>query len=111
MSTPVRAESVTAVMKPWFEDRLQNLEYGLLNPPVHYIRNTQAALAAPRLWNPYPPDIARLICSVEKRLLQLRQQSRGLIDHLLHTPPVYTGRALVSQHIQQRLRQTAHRRH
>ena len=61
MSTPVRAESVTAVMKPWFEDRLQNLEYGLLNPPVHYIRNTQAALAAPRLWNPYPPDIARLI--------------------------------------------------
>jgi hypothetical protein len=61
MGTPVCAESVTAAMKPRFEDRLQNLEHGLLNPPVHHIRNTQAAFATSRLWNPYPPDITWLI--------------------------------------------------
>src|ERR1035438_10104741 len=81
MSTPVCAESVTAAVKPWFEDRLQNLEYGLLNPPVQHIRNTQAALAPSRFRNPYPPDIARLIRSIEKKLLQLGQQSRS------HRPP------------------------
>jgi hypothetical protein len=53
MSTPFCAESVTAVMKPRLEDRLQNLEYGLLNPPVHYIRDGQRELhwTAVRLWD------------------------------------------------------------
>ncbi len=110
MSTPVGAESVTAAVKPWFEDRFQNLEYGLLNPPVHHIRNTQAALAASRFRNSHSPDITPSIGSLEKRFLQLRQQSRRLIDHLLHAPPVHPGRSLVSRHVQQRLRQIARRR-
>ena len=39
MSAAIGAEPVTAGVKGRLEDRLQNLEHGLLNHPVHDIRN------------------------------------------------------------------------
>jgi hypothetical protein len=37
VSAPTRTEAMAAVMESRLEDRLQNLEHGLLSRPVHYI--------------------------------------------------------------------------
>src|SRR5271157_5524645 len=41
VSAPTRTEAMAAVMESRLEDRLQNLEHGLLSRPVHYIRDAK----------------------------------------------------------------------
>ena len=66
MSAPVRTKSVTACVEGWFKDRLQYLQHGLLNPTVHHIRNSQTSLPASWFFNPYPPDVSRLVCALKE---------------------------------------------
>src|SRR6202034_1594790 len=61
VSATVRAESVTAVVKGRFEDRLQDLEDRLLNRPVDHVWNAEPALSAPWLRQPDAAYFARPI--------------------------------------------------
>src|SRR4030088_1882661 len=58
VSPALWAKPVTAGVKAWFEDRLQDLKHRLLNHPVHDVRNAQPPLPASGLWQPDPADIA-----------------------------------------------------
>ena len=63
----LRPESVAARMKGRFEDRLQNLEHGLLNPPVNHVRDAQSAFPSAWLGNPNPADVTRLVRPIQQR--------------------------------------------
>jgi hypothetical protein len=73
VSAAVRTKSMTTWVEGWLKDRLQYLQRGLLNPPVDHIWDSQASLSASWFFNPYPPDVSRLICALKEYSLQLGQ--------------------------------------
>jgi hypothetical protein len=54
------------------EDRLQDLEHGLLNRPIHHVRDAKPPLPTAGLRQPDPADIARPIASRQQSIAQRR---------------------------------------
>jgi hypothetical protein len=62
----MRAEAMTAGVEGRFKDRLQGLEHGLLNCPIHHVGNAKPPLPASGLRQPDPANIARPIASCQQ---------------------------------------------
>ncbi len=104
-------ESMAARMKGRFEDRLQYLEHGLLNPPINHVRDAQTALSPAWLGDPNPADVTRLGRPVQQRTLQPRQKRPGGAQHLFHAATVHACGAFVTNNVQQGHRQVRWQRH
>lgn len=106
-----RPESVAARMQGRREDRLQNLEHGLLNPPIDHVRDAQTAFPSAWPGNPNPADVARPVRPVQQRTLQTRQKRPGGAQDFVHAASVHARSALVANNVQQGRRQIRWRRH
>ncbi len=109
--TATGAEPVAAGVEGRLEDRLQNLEHGLLHHTVHHIGNTQSPLPAAGLGDPDPTYIARPVASRQQLTTQHRKQARSFLNRFLHAATVHTGRALVARDVQKRPCQIRQGRH
>src|SRR5271166_4586655 len=76
VSAPTRTEAMAAVMESRLEDRLQNLEHGLLSRPVHYIRDAKPPLPASGFRQPDPMNFARPIAPCQQCMTQLGDERR-----------------------------------
>src|SRR5271165_7244668 len=79
VSAPTRTEAMAAVMESRLEDRLQNLEHGLLSRPVHYIRDAKPPLPASGFRQPDPTNFARpIIAPCQQCMTQLGDERRSM---------------------------------
>jgi hypothetical protein len=42
------------------------LQHGLLDPSIHHIWDSQTSLSTSWFFNPYAPDISRLVCALKE---------------------------------------------
>ena len=89
------------------EDRLQDLEHGLLHPPIHDIRDTESPFAPARLRNPDAADVSRAVTPVQQSASQRPQQTRRSCDHLVHAATVHSGCPFVPCNVPQGHRQVS----
>src|SRR5215469_5870852 len=105
VSTSVRSEPVTAVVKGRFEYRVQYLEDRLLYRPVDHVRNAEPALSTPRLWQPDTANFPRAVAFRQQITAQSADNRWCLRFRRFDRLAVYSGCPLVAHHVQQRLRQ------
>src|SRR5215475_4032385 len=105
VSTSVRSEPVTAVVKGRFEYRFQYLENRLLYRPVDHVWNAEPTLSATWLWQPDTANFARAVALRQQITSQPADHRRGLRFRRFDRLPVDSGCSLVAHHVQQRLRQ------
>jgi hypothetical protein len=75
----MRAEAMTAGVEGRLEDRLQDLEHGLLNHPIHYVGDAKPPLPASGLRQPDPANVAGPIASRQQTMTQSGDERRGLL--------------------------------
>ena len=100
VSAAMRAEPVAAGVKVRLEDRLQSLEYRLLNHPIHHVGNTEPPLPASGLRQPHPANVAGPVASRQHVTVQPGDQRRGLRFRLLDRLSVHSRCSLVAHHVE-----------
>ena len=93
------------------EDRLQDLEHGLLNHPIHHVGNAKPPLPASGLWQPDPANVAGPIAFRQQVMTQRGDERRSVALCFLDRLSVHSRRTLVAYHLQQRLCQIGDRRY
>jgi hypothetical protein len=93
-------EAMAAFMKPGIEDRLQNLVHGLLNPPVHDIRNSKPPLAATSFGYPNPADVSRDVGFLQQGSAKTGKEGPSMPDHFSHRFAIHSGRTFVARDVQ-----------
>ena len=101
---------MAAVVKHRFEDRLQYLEYGLLNPAIDDVGNPESPLPASGLGDPDPANIAWLVGSREQRMTQFPKQMWCIFHHFRYTATIHSCRTFIPRDVEQRPGQVRLRR-
>src|SRR5262249_12052491 len=95
-------EAVACIREGWVEQRLQDLQQGLLDEPVEHRRDAELALAPARLRDCHPSHRLRLVTPGEEFLAQPWPMPAQVNRQLLDRHPVDTGTARLLSNTLQR---------
>jgi hypothetical protein len=86
--TPSGPEAVARIREGRVEQRLQDLQQGLLDKAVKHRRDAKLALAPAGLWDRHPSHRLRLVASGEQFLAQTRPVHAQIAGQLFDRHPV-----------------------
>lgn len=90
---------MTTFMERGIEDRLQNLEHGLLNPSIYDVRDSKPPLTAAGFGNPNSTNSSREISLRQQGFAKLGQHRPGMSYDVPNRLAIFSRRTFVARNV------------